>query len=84
MVSCLDMHDNVRKVSTLLLLFGRQLQYERVIEKLEKFFKGKKNVIYEYARFNCRDQQKGESAKEYITMLYKLMESCEYGGMKNE
>ena len=38
----------------------------------------RKNVIYERARFNKRDQLEGETAEEYITTLYSLVKTCNY------
>ena len=46
------------------------------------FFKIRKNVIYECARFNCRNQLQGETAKQSIMALYSLADNCEYGTMK--
>ena len=58
--------------------------YDGVIETFESFFKVRKNVIFERARFNRRNQTPGESAEQYIMELYKLAEDCEYGAMKEE
>ena len=44
----------------------------------------RKNVIFERARFNRRNQSEGEPAEQYITVLYNLAENCKYGGLKNE
>ena len=55
-----------------------------VVQKLDDFFQVRKNVIFERARFNHRNQRKGESAEEYITCLYNLIENCEYGDLKSE
>ena len=45
----------------------------------------RKNVIFERARFNCRNQLKGEPAEQYITeLLYRLVETCEYGELTPE
>ena len=41
-------------------------------------------MIFERARFNKRDQLESELAEEYITALYSLVETCEYGDMKDE
>ena len=38
--------------------------------KFDEYFKGRKNLILERARFNKRDQRDGETAEEYITALY--------------
>ena len=48
------------------------------------FFKVQTNVIYERAKFNRRDQKEGESVEQYISAMYKLMESCEYRELKDE
>jgi len=58
--------------------------YTRVLEKFDAFFKVRKNVIYERARFNRRTQQSGETAEQFIMTLYDLAEHCEYGDMKDE
>ena len=55
-----------------------------MVEKLDDFFKVRKNVIYERARFNRRNQRQGETAEQYIMALYELVENCEYGTMKDE
>ena len=57
--------------------------YETV---LDEYFKVRKNVIFERARFNCRNQLKGESAEQYIIDLYRLAETCgcEYGDMTSQ
>ena len=52
--------------------------------KLDSFFKVRKNVIYERAKFNRRVQQPGETAEQFIIALYNLSESCKYGTMRNE
>ena len=59
-------------------------RYDKVIEKLDAFFQTRKNVIFERAPFNRRNQLDGESAEQYITELYKLAESCDYREMKEE
>ena len=58
--------------------------YPRVLEKFDAFFQVRKNVIYKRARFDCRNQQDGETAEQYIMALYDLIEFCEYGELKNE
>ena len=37
--------------------------YDSVLAKFDSFFRVRKNVIYECARFNRRDQQSGETAE---------------------
>ncbi|XP_065891581.1 uncharacterized protein [Dysidea avara] len=59
-------------------------KYQKVIEEFDSYFKVKKNVIYERARFNQRSQLPGESADRFITEIHRLAENCEFGGMKDE
>ena len=89
----------VRQVSTLLYCMGDEARsvlsstniseeddkkYDAVIARLEDFFQVRRNVIYERARFNRRNQKEGESAEQYITALYDLVETCDYGTLKDE
>lgn len=88
-----------RQVSTLLYCLGEEAEtvlsstnptaedrkeYDKVVQKLDGFFQVRKNVIFERARFNKRNQREGESAENYITALYELVETCEFGAMKSE
>ena len=59
-------------------------KYETVVAKLNGYFKVRKNVIFERARFNRRNQLPEESAEEYITILYSLVENCEYGDLTSQ
>ena len=58
--------------------------YDMVVGKFDSFFKVRRNVIFERARFNRRSQLHGETAEQYIVDLYKLTENCEYGALKEE
>ena len=95
----LDKEEDARKISTLLYCLGEESEdvltstniteadrkkYDAVVEKFDSFFNVRRNVIYERARFNRRDQLEGESAEQYITCLYSLIETCEYGTFKEE
>ena len=88
-----------RQVSTLLYCMGEEAEdvltstnittdekkdYETVLDKFNEYFKVRKNVIFERARFNRRNQLKGESVEQYITDLYRLAETCEYGDMTSQ
>ena len=44
----------------------------------------RKNVIIKRAQFNSRNQQEGETSKQYIAALYRLAETCNYAGLKEE
>ena len=59
-------------------------EYSKVITQFDTFFKVRKNVIFERARFNSHSQREGESMEQFITSLYSLAEHCEYGEMKDE
>jgi ribosomal protein L44E len=58
--------------------------YDSVLRKLDDFFKVRKNVIYERARFNRRCQQDGETAEQFIRELHQLAEDCDYGDRTKE
>ena len=47
-------------------------KYKEVMSKFDEYFRVRRNIIYERAKFNTRDQREGESADEYITALYEL------------
>ena len=50
----------------------------------DKYFKVRRNVIFERARFNRQNQLPGETIEQYITILYMLIETCEYGELKEQ
>ena len=58
--------------------------YATILEKLDLYFKVQKNLIFERARFNRRQQLDGESAEQYIMELFKLVEYCEYGALRDQ
>ncbi|UYV63822.1 K02A2.6-like [Cordylochernes scorpioides] len=53
-------------------------------ENEQDYFIGKRNVIYERAKFNRRSQGETEPVEEFITNLYVLAENCSYGILKEE
>ena len=97
--SGLSASPETQQVSTLLYCLGEEAEsvlestnittenrnnYARVVEKFDEFFAVRKNVIFERARFNRRNQLDGETAEKYITELYSLVEGCNYGDLKEE
>ena len=77
--SGLAAEDDMRQVSTLLYCLGQEAddvlsatgiseedrqKYDKVMEKLEDHFKVRKNVIFEHACFNRRNQRKGETVEQ--------------------
>ena len=88
-----------RQISTLLYCMGEKAEdvlrstaisdenlkkFGKVIDQFDEFFKVRKNVIFERARFNRRSQLEGESVEEFITALYQLVENCDYGTLQDE
>ena len=97
--SGLSKDSETRQVSTLLYCLGDEAEdvlsstniseedktnYSKILENLNGFFKVRKNVILERAKFNRRYQLPGESAEQYITTLYRLVENCQYGALTQE
>ena len=91
--------DEARQVGTLLYCLGEEAdnvlsstnifiekrgKYSDVMTKLDDYFKVRKNVIFKRARFNRRNQLSEETAEEYITALFHLVDSCNYGNLKDE
>ena len=91
--------DALKQVNTLLYCLGEEAEgvltstnataderkvYDTVVGKFDAFFKVRRNVIFERARFNRRNQLDGETAEQYIMELYRLAESCDYGDLKDE
>ena len=58
--------------------------YDTVVAKLDGFFQVRRNIIFEHARFNQRNQQEGEGAEHYIMALYEQAAYCEYGDLTSE
>ena len=97
--SGLATEDETRQVSTLLYYLGGEAdavltstnvteeerkQYAPVLKKFDDFFKMRHNTIFKRGRFNWRNQLDGETAETYITLLYGLIENCDYGAMQDE
>eukprot|EP00731_Ephydatia_muelleri_P009839 Em0005g425a len=92
--------DESRQVSTLLYCLGEgaeevlqatatslekaKKQYREAIETFEIYFRVKRNVIYERARFNSRNQLEGEPVEQYVLSLHSLARNCEYGTLQEE
>ena len=89
----------IQQVSTLLYCIGEEAEavlnsigltederkvYDTVLSKFDGYFQVRRNVIFERARFNRRNQQEGESAEKYITELYTLADNCNYGDLRDE
>ena len=88
-----------KQISTLLYCLGEEAEsvltstnatqeerqvYSAVMGKFDAFFQVRRNVIFERARFNRRNQNPGETAEQYIMALYTLAANCNYGDMEAE
>ena len=58
--------------------------YDMVVEKFERYFVKKRNVIFDTARFNQCKQEEGESVNDFVTALFCLSEHCQYGNLCEE
>ena len=99
LASGLSSEDDERQVSTLLYCMGENAEevlsstnisaenrkkYDQVVTHFDGFFKVRKNIIFERARFNRRNQKSDETVDEFITSLYNLAENCAFGDLKEE
>ena len=90
---------SAKQVSTLLYCLGEEADivlttvnatsddrqdYDRVLQLFDNYFKVRRNVIFERARFNRRNQLPGESSEMYIMELYSLAANCNYGALEQE
>ena len=97
--SGLAKEDDECQVSTLLYCLGEEAddvltstnitvesrkKFADVLQKFNEFFKVRKNVIFERARFNQRSQGETETAEQFITSLYSLAADCEFGELKEQ
>ena len=95
----LDKQSGENQVNTLIYTMGEQADdifisfeftaeqeksYEEVKERFENHFIVKRNVIFERAKFNSRNQRAGESVDSFITDLYGLARHCNFGTLKEE
>ena len=58
--------------------------FDELVTAFTEYFKVRKNVITDRTKFNSRKQQPGEPVDKFIQDLYKLVEDCEYGTLKEE
>lgn len=74
MIYCME--DEVDDILLGLNLSDHQRRtYQGLREGFQPFMV-KKNIIYERAKFNMRNQSVGESMDSFVTSLYALAEHC--------
>ncbi|UYV83493.1 K02A2.6-like, partial [Cordylochernes scorpioides] len=67
--------------------FGKEeeaTKIDSVLKAFDSHFCVRKNIIYERAKFNSRIQEDREPVDEFITSLYKLADSCEFEGLREQ
>ena len=99
LASGLDKASGEKQIGTLLYCMGEDTEetltstntsaesrkeYVEVVKQFDDFFRLIKNVIFEHARFNLRSRLLGESAEQFINVLYYLTDSSEYGSLIEE
>ena len=54
------------------------------MEEFDNYFQVRKNVIFERARFNKRNQLSDEAVEEFIAEIHRLADRCDFKKMKDE
>ena len=62
---------------------GDDTKTEKVLQKFEEHCEPKENVSYERYKFFSRAHESGETIDQYVTVLRKLSETCEFGTLRN-
>ena len=79
------MGENVEEVLTNTNITAEQKKaYTEVVQKFDKCFKARKNLVYKCASFNLAHQLTNEPVEQFITRLHQLAENCEFGDHKSE
>lgn len=55
-----------------------------VKDRFTSYFSPKKNIIFERAKFNRRIQQVNETVDSFVTALFTLADTCDYGDIKEQ
>ncbi|KAI4877865.1 hypothetical protein NFI96_007512 [Prochilodus magdalenae] len=58
--------------------------YKELVDTLESHFSPKPIIIAERFRFHKRNQEEGETIAQYVAILKKLSEHCEFGAYLQE
>jgi hypothetical protein len=57
-------------------------KFNIMLQKFEDILSVEKNLIFEYSQFSKRKQLPGDCATDYITAVLKLIETCEFGDLR--
>lgn len=63
---------------------AQKKSYAAITDAFNKHCISKRNVIFERARFNKRNQEPGESVESFITAVHSLAEQCDFGALKED
>ena len=61
-----------------------EASYAELVKAFNNYFQVRKNIVADRAKFNNRKQQPTEPVDTFIQDLYKLIEDCEYGALKDD
>ena len=61
-----------------------KMKYDEVLNAFDTYFRVRKNVIFERAKFNSRNQLDGESVEQYVVDLHSLARNCNFGALSEE
>lgn len=77
--------DDTEDILNVLPLMEAQKQlYQAVTEAFTTHCVSKRNVIFERACLNRRNQEPGESVESFITAVHTLAEHCEFGALREQ
>ncbi|UYV77590.1 K02A2.6-like, partial [Cordylochernes scorpioides] len=99
LLSNLNAKEQEYKITALIYLMGERAEeihsafnlsaddaknLDKVIEAFDNHFIGKRNVVYERALFGLRSQRPEETIEEFVTVLHRISEHCEYANLREE
>jgi len=58
--------------------------YSTVTKRLNYHFVARRDIIFERAQFAKRDQQGGESADAYVSVLYGMAQYLQFGDLHDD
>jgi hypothetical protein len=58
--------------------------YGHNLQKFDRHFAVKRNLIFERAQFNRRQEELREPADVFIVALHKLADACEFSALRNQ
>ncbi|UYV76907.1 K02A2.6-like [Cordylochernes scorpioides] len=73
-----------RRVAACIAVRDGAKNLDNVIEAFDNHFIGKRNVVYERALFGLRSQRPEETIEEFLTVLHRISEHCEYANLREE